>query len=55
MDATWIQFANFALNLLIIPLVKLLFDIRNGLTRLESIVESHQARIERLERQQDRP
>ncbi len=49
----WIPFANFALNLLIIPLVKILWDIRQGLTRLEGRVCSHSERLNRLERIQD--
>ena len=49
----WIPYANFALNLLIIPLVKILSDIRQGLTRLEAHVESHAARLDRIERRQD--
>ena len=49
----WIPYANFALNLLIIPLVKILWDIKQGLARLEAVVESHNGRIQRLERTQD--
>ena len=49
----WIPYANFALNILIIPLVKILLDIRNGLTRLEAHVESHSERLDRIERRQD--
>ena len=53
----WIYYGNFALNLLIIPLVKILLDIRNGLTTLEARFESHiehvQMRLDRLERLQD--
>jgi hypothetical protein len=50
----WIPYANFGLNLLIIPLVKILWDIKQGLTRLEEVVAAHHARLDRLERQQDR-
>lgn len=53
MDAHWIPFANFALNLLFIPLLKVLWDIKNGLTRLEVNMLAHSARLDRLERQQD--
>lgn len=49
----WIPYANFALNLLLMPLLKVLWDIKQGLTRLESHVESHSNRLDRLERQQD--
>lgn len=49
----WIPYANFALNLLIIPLVKILWDIKQGLTRLETHVEAHAERLDRLERKQD--
>ena len=49
----WIAYANFGLNLMIIPLVKILWDIRNGLTRLETTVDTHGGRIDRLERQKD--
>ena len=53
----WAQYLTFALNLLIVPLIKILWDIRTGLTRLEARFESHieqdQIRLERLERSQD--
>ena len=49
----WMLYSNFALNLLIVPLVKILLDIRNGLTRLEANVESHGERLDRIERRQD--
>ena len=49
----WMYYVNFGLNLLIVPLVKILMDIRNGLTKLEARFESHQMRLERLERIQD--
>lgn len=49
----WMPYANFALNLLIIPLVKILWDIRQGLTRLEGKVSSHGQRLDRIERIQD--
>lgn len=48
-----LSYAQFAINLLLIPLLKILWDIKNGLTRLESHVESHSNRLDRLERQQD--
>ena len=53
MDASWIQLANFALNLILIPLLKVLWDIKQGLTRLEAHVESHGERLDRIERRQD--
>ncbi len=49
----WIPYANFGLNLLLIPLLKVLWDIRQGLTRLEQIVCSHGERLDRIERRQD--
>ena len=49
----FLSILNVFLNLLIIPILKVLWDIKNGLARLESTVESHQNRLERLERQQD--
>ena len=55
MDSSWIPFANFALNLILIPLLKVLWDIRQGLTRLEVCVRTHGDRLDRLERQQDMP
>ena len=53
----WIYYGNFALNLLIIPLVKILLDIRTGLIKLETQLQDHieqdQRRLDRLERLQD--
>ena len=49
----WLPYANFAINLLIFPLLKILWDIKNGLTSLESTVKSHAERIDRIERMQD--
>ena len=49
----WILYANFALNLLIVPLLKVLWDIKIELTRLDGKVESYLNRLERLERHQD--
>jgi hypothetical protein len=49
----WIAILNVVLNLLIIPILKLLWDIKYGLARLEATVNSHHQRIDRLERQQD--
>jgi hypothetical protein len=45
---------NVALNLLIIPILKILWDIKNGLARLESTVQSQGSRLDRIERQQDK-
>lgn len=53
MTPEWMPYANFALNILIIPLVKILWDIKNGLTRLETHVVAHGERLDRLERQHD--
>jgi hypothetical protein len=53
MMPSWIYYANFALNTLIIPLIMILWQIKNGLTRLETVVEYQQDRITRLERLQD--
>lgn len=50
----WLPFANFALNLLLLPLLKVLWDIKQGLTRLETRMESHGNRLDRLERVQDK-
>lgn len=49
----WMIYANFGLNLLIIPLVKILWDIKNGLTTLQVMVSNHEKRLDRLERQGD--
>ena len=53
----WLAYANFALNLLIIPLLKVLWDVKMELVRmnqkLESHVESDERRFKRLEDQQD--
>ena len=49
----WIPYANFVLNLLLLPLLKILWDIKNGLTSLESTVKAHAERIDRLERIED--
>ena len=57
MTPDWLPLATFAVNLLIVPLVKILMDIRNGLEKLEARFEAHieqdQMRLERLERLQD--
>ena len=50
----WIPLANFLINLLIIPLVKILWDIKVGLASLEATVLSHSDRLDRIERNQDR-
>lgn len=49
----WMIYANFALNTLIIPLLLVLWQIKNGLTRLEAVVEGQHERIKRLEQQAD--
>ena len=49
----WLAYANFALNLLIIPLLKILWDIKIELTRLDTKMENHLQRLERLERSHD--
>lgn len=49
----WLAYANFALNLLILPLLKVLWDIKIELVRLDTQLGNYLARLERLERHQD--
>ena len=49
----WMYYVNFALNLLIIPLIKILWDMKQCLTKLAVTLQAHSARLDRLERQQD--
>ena len=53
----WITYGNFALNLLIIPLLKVLWDVKMELVRmnekLEGHIDSDERRFKRLEDQQD--
>ena len=49
----WLAYANFALNLLILPLLKVLWDIKIELTRLDTQFDNYLKRLERLERHQD--
>jgi hypothetical protein len=49
----WLPYANLALNLLIIPLIKVLWDIRMDLTRVSAQLCSQANRLDRLEAQVD--
>ena len=49
----WLAYANFALNLLILPLLKVLWDIKIELMRLDTQLGNYLTRLERLERHQD--
>mgnify|MGYP001616742495 FL=1 len=46
----WLPIATFALNLLIIPLLKVLVDIRIELTRINGKIQAHEQRLDRIER-----
>ena len=46
----WLPTANFILNLLIIPLLKVLVDIRIELTRINGKIQAHEQRLDRIER-----
>ena len=48
-----LAYASFALNLLLLPLLKILWDVRAELIRLNGQVSNHKERLERLERMQD--
>ena len=50
----WMPYANFMLNLLIIPLLKVLVDVKIELTRINSELHSHHARLETIERKHER-
>jgi len=53
----WVLYGNFALNLLIIPLVKILWDIKVDLSKLQQKlcdhIDSDAERLDRLERAHD--
>ena len=49
----WVQYLVLALNLLILPVLKLVWDVRAELIRLNGKVQAHEQRLERIERQQD--
>lgn len=49
----WVQYLALALNLLILPVLKLVWDVRAELIRLNGKVQAHEQRLERIERQQD--
>jgi len=51
----WLPYLSFAVQLLIVPALKIMWDIRTELARLNGKVQAHEQRIERLERQQDSP
>ena len=51
----WIAYLSLVLQLLIVPALKIMWDIRSELVRLNGKVQAHEQRIERLERQQDSP
>ncbi len=44
---------SFLLNLLLLPLLKFVWDVRGQLIQLNGKVADHRHRIERLERVQD--
>ena len=46
----WMLYSNFILNLLIIPLLKVLWDIKIELTRLNGKLDSHDHRLGMIER-----
>ena len=48
------QILIFGLNLLLIPLLKLVWDVRAELIRLNGKVRAQEQRLDRLERQQDK-
>ena len=49
----WLQFMTFALNLLILPVLKWVWDVRSELVRMNGKLQAHDQRLERLERRQD--
>jgi len=49
----WLPYLGLALQLLIVPALKIMWDIRAELIRVNGKVQSHEQRIERLERAQD--
>ncbi len=49
----WMAVMSFLLNLLLLPLLKFVWDVRGQLIQLNGKVADHRHRIERLERVQD--
>ena len=49
----WVQYIMLALNLLILPVMKMVWDVRSELVRLNGKVQAHEQRLDRLERSQD--
>lgn len=48
-DPSWIPIANFTLNLLLIPLLMVISDIKITLAKLCTEIKNQDSRIERLE------
>lgn len=49
----WVPYLTLALNLLILPVMKMVWDVRAELIRLNGKTQAHEQRLDRLERQQD--
>ena len=49
----WTSYLTLVLNLLIIPVLKLIWDVRAELIRINGKVQAHEQRLERIERRED--
>ena len=49
----WMPYLILALQVLLVPILKLLWNIRSELVRINGKVQAHEQRLERLERAQD--
>jgi len=49
----WLPYANFALNLFIIPLLKILWDIKIELTKINGRVMAAERRLDAIDRRHE--
>ena len=49
----WLAYANFGLNLLLIPLVKWVWDVRVDLARLNGRTKTLEERLDRIDHRHD--
>jgi hypothetical protein len=49
----WLAYANFALNLLLLPLLKILWHVKIDLARINGKIQAHQDRLDAIDRKHE--
>ena len=53
MTPEWLPYANFSLNLLLLPLAKVLWDIRIELARINGRITAVEQRVDSIDRRHE--